>query len=298
MDKNLKPVGENADQKQCEHKLATRPNGFAHCVFFLENEMMSFVKKAALATALASSAMSASAATTGTPAKGEPIVVLVHGAFSDGSAWSKVIPLLQAQGLKVVAVQNPLTSLADDVATTKRALEAQTGPVVLVGHSYGGVVITEAGSDEHVKSLVYVAAYAPGEGQSIADLNKDYPTPAGFSELVADKRGFLTLTRNGVAKYLAQDVSPEQAALMEATQKPTNGKNFEEKVGVPAWKTKPSWYIVAEHDFMLQPALQKVLAKNISAHVVTLSSSHTPQISQPAEVAKVILEAVAEVAKK
>ena len=256
---------------------------------------MSFVKKAALAATLASTAVSGGATTTNAAGRENPTVVLVHGAFADGSAWNRVIPLLQAQGLKVVSVQNPLTSLADDIASTKRVLDAQTGPVILVGHSYGGVVISEAGNNEHVRSLVYVAAYAPGEGQSIADLNKDYPTPAGFSELVADKDGFLTLTANGVAKYLAQDVAPEQAGVIAATQRPTRGKNFEEKIGIPAWKTKPSWYIVAERDFMLQPDLQKVMAKNISAHVVTLSTSHSPQVSQPDEVAKVILKAAANV---
>lgn len=256
---------------------------------------MSFVKNAALAAALASAAVAAGATTTNAAGKETPTIVLVHGAFADGSAWSRVIPLLQAQGLKVISVQNPLTSLAADIASTKRVLDAQTGPVVLVGHSYGGVVISEAGNNEHVRALVYVAAYAPGEGQSIADLNKDYPTPPGFSELVADKDGFLTLTPNGVAKFLAQDVAPEQAGVMAATQKPTRGKNFEEKIGIPAWKTKPSWYIVAEHDFMLQPDLQKVMAKNISAHVVTLSTSHSPQVSQPAEVVKVILEAAAQI---
>src|SRR5215471_10010876 len=119
----------------------------------------------------------------------KPTVVLVHGAFADGSTWNKVIPLLQAKGLQVVSVQNPLTSLGDDVAATRRVLDMQTGPVVLVGNSWGGVVISEAGQHERVKSLVYVAAFAPSEGQSVTDMSKDYPTPLGFNHIVADKGG-------------------------------------------------------------------------------------------------------------
>ncbi|MGY8678854.1 alpha/beta fold hydrolase [Bradyrhizobium sp. UFLA05-153] len=137
-------------------------------------------------------------------------MVLVHGAFADGSAWNKVIPLLQEKGLTVVSVQNPLTSLADDVATTRRMLDNQTGPVVLVGHSWGGVVITEAGKHERVKALVYVAAFAPSEGQSVAGVSKDYPTPSGFAHILADKEGFLTLSLEGVSKHLAPDVPAEQ----------------------------------------------------------------------------------------
>ncbi len=249
--------------------------------------MKHLTKKVILAAAMGSAAAAGGAA----PAK--PTVVLVHGAFVDGSVWNKVIPQLEAKGLKVVAVQNPLTSLADDVAATKRVLDMQAGPVVLVGNSWGGVVITEAGRHERVKSLVYIAAFAPAEGQSIVSASKGYPTPSGFSHLVADKEGFLTLTLEGVQKHLGQFVPAAEAKLMAATQVPIRGLNFEEKVGVPAWKSKPSWYFVSEQDNMLAPALQKDMAKNISARVVSLPADHSPHVSRPGDVAKLILAAAA-----
>ncbi|EMW0834841.1 alpha/beta hydrolase [Enterobacter roggenkampii] len=259
--------------------------------------MQSSSKTAIIAAALGAAAAVSTAAPVAAAEVQKPTVVLVHGAFADGSTWNKVIPLLQEKGLKVVAVQNPLSSLADDVTATRRVLDMQTGPVVLVGHSWGGVPVTEAGQQENVKALVYVAAFAPSEGQSVVDLSKDYPTPSGFNHIVADKEGFLTLSLEGVQKHLAQDVSAEQTKLMFATQTPTRGKNFEEKVTVAAWKTKPSWYIVSEQDYMLQPALQAAMAKKISAHVTTLLAGHAPHLSQPSEVAKVILEAVTYVSK-
>ena len=242
-----------------------------------------------VAATMSSSAMAA----TPQNAAQNPTVVLVHGAFSDGSAWSKVIPVLEAQGLEVVAVQNPLTSFHEDVIITRRALARIKGPVVLVGHSYGGAVITEAGANnDAVKALVYVAAFAPSVGQSVSDLTKDYPTPSGFSHIDADAEGYLKLTREGVEKHLAQDVSAEQAALIYATQAPTNGAVFGVKITNSAWENKPSWYIVSEHDHMLDTDLQKAMAKKIHAHMTAFSSSHTPHVSQPTEVAKVILDAV------
>ena len=254
--------------------------------------MHSATKNALAAAALGAAALTSTAAPADSAtAAQKPTVVLVHGAFADGSTWNDVIPLLQARGLKVVAVQNPLTSLAEDVAATRRVLSRETAPVVLVGHSYGGVVITEAGQRENVKALVYVAAYAPSEGQSIADLNKDYPTPSGFSHLVADKEGFLTLTQEGVSQHLAQDVAAAQTRLMAATQALTQGKNFEDKVSVAAWKTKRSWYVVSEKDHMIQPDLQRAMAKRMQATVTSLPAGHAPQLSRPADVAAVILEA-------
>jgi len=252
---------------------------------------MQSTTKAALTAAVLSTAALASSAASPEAHVAKPTVVLVHGAFADGSTWNKVIPQLQAKGLKVVAVQNPLTSLADDVAATRRAIRQVNGPVVLVGHSWGGVVITEAGQADNVKSLVYVAAFAPNEGQSITDLSKGYPTPAGFSQIVADKDGFLTLTSEGVAKYLAQDVPAEQTSLMAAIQGPVRGKNFEEKVSTAAWKGRPVWYVVAEQDYMLQPDLQRAMAKTIHANVTTLPAGHAPQISRPGDVVEVILKA-------
>lgn len=260
--------------------------------------MKSFIKTMALAIIAIGVGISlASAAPAATEEGKQTTVVLVHGAFADGSAWDKVIPILQAKGLHVVAVQNPLTSLADDVAATRRALDVQTGPVVLVGHSWGGMVITEIGKHERVKALVYVAAYAPSEGESATDLGKDYPKPVGLNFLVADKEGFVTMSPEGLAKHLAQDVSVSQTKLMVATQGPIRGKNFDEKATVAAWKTKPSWYVLSEQDHMMQPALQKAMAEKISAHIVSLPASHVPQLSKPTEVANAILAAAAEPSK-
>lgn len=260
--------------------------------------MQSLVKNAMAAVAIGGAVAASAATSVGVGATPQqPTVVLVHGAFADGSTWSQVIPLLQAQGLKVVTAQNPLTSLADDVAATRRVLNRETGPVVLVGWSYGGVVITEAGQQENVKALVYVAAYAPSENQSIADLNKDYPTPPGLNHLNADKEGFLTLTEEGVSKYLAQDVPAAQTKVIAATQHLTQGQNFAAKVSVAAWKTKRSWYVISEQDHMLQPDLQRALAKKIQATVVTLPTSHAPHLSRPADVAAAILAATTAVAK-
>ncbi|SCK60418.1 Pimeloyl-ACP methyl ester carboxylesterase [Variovorax sp. HW608] len=263
--------------------------------------MQSIAKNAIAAAALGAAALTTAAApadkAVSDAVSQKPTVVLVHGAFADGSTWNQVIPLLQAKGLKVVTAQNPLTSLADDVAATRRVLNRETGPVVLVGHSYGGVVITEAGQQEKVKALVYVAAYAPSENQSIADLNKDYPTPPGLTHLTADKDGFLTLTQEGVSKHLAQDVPAAQTKVIAATQHLTQGKNFEDKVSFAAWKTKPSWYIISEQDHMLQPDLQRALAKKIQASVVSLPTSHAPHLSRPADVAAVILAATEAVSR-
>jgi pimeloyl-ACP methyl ester carboxylesterase len=220
-------------------------------------------------------------------------VVLVHGAFADGSAWNQVVPLLQAKGLKVVSVQNPLSSLADDVAATRRVIDAQTGPVVLVGHSWAGIVITEAGVDERVKALVYVAAFAPAEGQSAVDLSKGYPKSEGSNYFVADKEGFVTMTPEGIAKQLAQDLPAAQTNLMAVSQGPVRGANFEEKTTRAAWKTRPSWFIVSTQDHMIQPALQEAMAKNIGAKVVTLPASHVPQLSRPKAVADAIIAAAA-----
>jgi pimeloyl-ACP methyl ester carboxylesterase len=222
----------------------------------------------------------------------KPTVVLVHGAFADGSDWTKVIPLLQAKGIKVQAVQNGLNSLADDVAATRRAINREPGKVVLVGHSWGGTVITEAGNNDKVAGLVYVAAFAPNAGQSTEELGKGYPTPPGIASLVADAEGYLTLPLDALAKNFAQDVPETQAHVMAATQGPIQAKAFSEKVGAAAWTSRPSWYIVSEKDRMIQPDLERAMAKTIGAKVTSLPTSHVPQQSRPADVAKVILDAV------
>lgn len=221
----------------------------------------------------------------------KPTVVFVHGAFADGSSWNEVIPALQAQGLHVVSVQNPLSSLADDVAATRRALDAQTGPVVLVGHSWGGVVITEVGKHPRVQSLVYVASFAPSVGQSINDLASQHPRSSGFDHVIVDKEGFATMSYEGISSHFAQDLPSARHRVMAATQGPIRAAAFDEKVSTTAWSSTPSWFIVAEGDRMVQPALQMDNAKKISATVVRVQAGHVPQLSRPKEVVAAILDA-------
>jgi pimeloyl-ACP methyl ester carboxylesterase len=218
-------------------------------------------------------------------------VVLVHGAFADGSSWNKVIPLLQARGFDVVAVQNPLTSLADDVAATQRAMESAPGPVVLVGHSWGGAVITQAGADDRVKALVYVAAFAPDAGQSVNDLLKLGPVPAWATSLRKDSAGFLTLPPAIVAKDFAQDLPAAEAKVMAATQGPWAERCTGDVLSAAAWKEKPSWYVVASNDHMINPAAQAHMAGRIHATVSTVSASHVPMLSHPDDVAAAIVAA-------
>lgn len=227
------------------------------------------------------------------PANNEkPSVVIVHGAFADGSDWAKVIPLLQAKGLHVVAVQNPLSSLDDDAAAAKRVIDAQPGQVVLVGHSWGGTVITQAGDNPKVSALVYVAAFAPDVGQSTGELGKGFPTAPGLAHLTHDATGWLSLTEEGMAKHFAQDLPASTTAVMSATQGWIAGDTFGQKVSNAAWRSKPSWYLLTEDDHMLVPEQQRAMAKAIHAKLSTVRSSHVPQQSQPAKVATVILEAV------
>jgi pimeloyl-ACP methyl ester carboxylesterase len=218
-------------------------------------------------------------------------IVLVHGAWGDGSNWSKVIPLLEAKGLHVVAVQNPLTSLDDDVASTKRAIALMDGPVLLVGHSYGGAVITEAGNDPKVIGLVYIAAFTPDAGQAAGDLGKPFPVPPGLGELRPDAFGFLSLTPKGISEDFAQDLSLSEKQMIIATQHPTSGAALGGKVTTPAWKSKPSWYVVAKNDRMIAPQLEELMAKQIKAKTITLTSGHLAMMSKPAEIADFIADA-------
>ncbi|WP_431103749.1 alpha/beta hydrolase [Roseateles noduli] len=251
-----------------------------------------------IATAVAASAFAASAglstvALAATPAaSAQPSVVIVHGAFADGSDWAKVIPLLQREGVQVTAVQNPLSSLADDVAAARRAIDAQPGKVVLVGHSWGGTVITEAGTSDKVASLVYVAAFAPNVGQNTAEQGKGFPTPSGLAHFKADAQGWLSLTAEGMKNHFAQDLPAATTAVMTATQGPIQAKAFEQAVSAAAWKTKPSYYLLATADHMIAPEAQAAMAQRAGAKVTKVDSSHVPQQSQPEAVAKVILDAV------
>ncbi len=217
-------------------------------------------------------------------------VVLVHGAFADGSSWAKVIPLLEAKGLHVTAVQNPLSSLADDVAATKRAVANQDGPVILVGHSWAGMVISEAGNDPKVAGLVYVAALVPDKGQSANDVVKPYPPGPGLGEAKPDAAGFLSLSRKGIDEDFVPDVPAAERAIVYATQGTWNSACLGDKVSAPAWATKPSWYI-AVNDRMLSPEYEQAIAKHIHATTTTLPTGHVPMLSKPKDVAAVIIEA-------
>src|SRR5205809_1989011 len=217
-------------------------------------------------------------------------VVLVHGAFADGSSWAKVIPLLEAKGLHVAAVQNPLSSLADDVAATKRAIAHQDGPIILVGHSWAGMVISEAGNDPKVAGLVYVAAIVPDENQSANDVLKPYSPPPGLAEAKPDAAGFLSLTRKGIDEDFVPDLPPAERAIVYSTQGPWNSACLAHKVSVPAWTTKPSWYI-AVNDRMLSPEYEQAIAEHIHATTSTLPTSHVPMLLTLKDVAAVIIEA-------
>ncbi len=226
-------------------------------------------------------------------AQGARNIVLVHGAWADGSCWSRVIALLQAKGFHVVAVQNALTSLAADVAATKRIIALQDGPVILVGHSYAGVVITEAGNDPKVVGLVYVAAFAPREGESINSVSKPYPPAPLGGELRLDAQGFLTATRKGIAEDMAQDLPDMEQQIPNATQGQTAAAVSGATVTTAAWKSKPSWAVIAGHDRAIPPELEKDEAATIKATSITLPANHLAMLSHLREVAELIERAAA-----
>lgn len=224
--------------------------------------------------------------------KSRPTIVLVHGAWADGTGWQEVIKRLEREGYPVIAVQNPLTSLVDDVATTKRVLDAQTGPTIAVGHSYGGAVITGAAvGNANVKALVYIAAFAPAIGEPIGALLQQYPTELG-QILEFDTAGFGYLNRARFRAVFAADVDRATAGVMAATQKPAFGGIFAEHLDAVAWATIPAWYMVAKEDKALSPAMERFLAQRMGATTVEIKASHVPFISEPGEVVKLIEKAV------
>jgi len=252
----------------------------------------------AIAALLMAGALATVAAAQANMSAGVKNVVLVHGAFADGSSWSKVIPLLQAKGLHVVAVQNPLTSLADDVAATKRAIALQDGPVILVGHSYGGAIITEAGNDPKVVGLVFVAAFAPGDGESVTSISKPYPAAPLGGELRPDAQGFLSITPKGFAEDFAQDLPEKEERVLLATQGPANARAFDATITTAAWNSKPSWFAIAGNDRAIPPELEKAEAARMKATSITLPSSHLAMLSHPKEVAELIEQAAAKAGTK
>ena len=222
-------------------------------------------------------------------------VVLVHGGFVDGSGWEGVYKILRKDGYSVSIVQNPTTSLADDVAVTKRAIASMNGPVILVGHSYGGVVITESGTDPKVVGLVYVTAFAPDKGESVGSLIKDPPPGAPVPPILPPKDGFLFLDRAKFAASFAADVNPELATFMADSQVPWGLDALNGAVTEPAWKSKPSWYLVATDDKMIPPDAQRGMSRRAGAKAVEVKGSHSIYVSQAQATASLIEKASKEV---
>jgi pimeloyl-ACP methyl ester carboxylesterase len=225
-------------------------------------------------------------------------IVLVHGGFVDGSGWQGVHDILKKDGYNVTVVQNPTVSLGDDVAVTKRAIAAQKGPVLLVGHSYGGVVITEAGNDPKVKGLVYVAAFAPDKGESVASLIKDPPPGAPVPPILPPQDGFLFLDQAKFAASFAADVGEKQARFMAASQVPWGVEALSGAVTEASWKSKPSWYLVAKDDKMIPPPAQRQMSQRAGSSVTEVPGSHAVYVSRPKAVAEVIEKAAREIAAK
>jgi len=243
---------------------------------------------------MAASTAFAAPATPVLPGAVKPVtVVLVHGAWADGSSWSKVIPLLQSRGVNVVAVQLDLTTLKEDAAIVGRVVSALSGKVVLVGHSYGGAVITQAGADAKVAGLVYVAAFAPGSGESIADMTKPFPAPPWQAGLVPDSKGYLALNQPTYLATFAPDLPRAEGMVFAATQRPIFNHALADKVDVAAWKTKPSRWVLSGADAMVPPPFQQAQAARINAHVTSIAgASHAVMLSHPGEVSAVIYAAV------
>ena len=248
-------------------------------------------REIAIAVALLSALLLAATAPaqTAKPAEARN-VVLVHGAWADGSSWSEVIPRLQAAGLHVTAVQNPLTSLTDSVAATRRALALQDGPTVLVAHSWGGTVISEAGMDPKVTALVYVAARAPDAGEDFVALSATFPTMpvrAGVQE----RDGFSNLSEQAFLDHFANGIAREKAEVLYAVQEPAAASLFGGRTTLAAWRSKPSWYAVSKLDQTISPDLERFLAGRMKATTVELEAGHLSLVSHPQEIAELIFAA-------
>lgn len=247
----------------------------------------------AMSAAMLAGGGGAAAATPATATK--PSIVLVHGGFVDGSGWEGVHKILKKDGYDVSIVQNPTISLADDVAVTRRVIAAQPGRVVLVGHSYGGVVITEAGTHDKVAGLVYIAAFAPAKGESVKTLIKDPLPGAPVPPILPPQDGFLLLDKSKFAASFAADVNPDTAAFMANSQVPWGVDALGGAVSDPAWKSKPSWYLVATDDRMIPPGAQRLMSIRAGATVTETGGSHAVYVSKPHAVADLIKQAASKV---
>jgi pimeloyl-ACP methyl ester carboxylesterase len=217
-------------------------------------------------------------------------IVLVHGAFADGSSWNQVIRLLQGKDYNVTAVQQPLTSLEEDVAITRHILSMQQGSTILVGHSYGGLIITVAGNEPNVSGLVYIAAYAPDEGESLNDLKSKFAPAPGAAHVRPDDQGYVWIERSAFPEFFAGDVDVEEARVMAAVQMPWKIP-VSKMISHPAWRSRPCWYQISERDKMINPELQRSMAKRIGATTISLDASHASAVSHPRDVADLIMEA-------
>jgi pimeloyl-ACP methyl ester carboxylesterase len=227
---------------------------------------------------------------------GRPNIVLVHGAWADGSCWSGVIERLQADGFRVTAPQFPLTSLADDVARLRQVLAFQDGPTVVVGHSYGGQIMTALGDDAHnVVALVYIAAFGLDEGESLGQLLSQGPVTPALAHLFTDARGFGWLSEEDFVEHFAGDVDSTRAHVMYAVQQPLASSAFTDVMGVPAWKSLPSWYLVAQNDEALPPDAERQFAGRMGATTTEISSSHVAMVSHATEVAQLIATAAEQI---
>jgi len=226
----------------------------------------------------------------------KPTIIFVHGLWADGSCWNKIIPSLVDQGFNVISVQNPTTSLEDDVAATKRAIKLAGRDVILIGHSWGGFVITEAGDDPHVKALVYVAAYAPDQGETVPSVTKRVPDTQ-LTNFVQNIDGFLTLSKEGVTKAFANGLPADEQNMIFCVQQPASQNVFKGVASHVAWKEKPSWYVVAAYDQTINPDLERLMAERAKAKTTTVKSPHVAMLGQPTEVLGVIREAIQSVTK-
>ena len=257
------------------------------------------MKYQALAAALALATQAAympAPAQASSQKSGRPTIVLVHGGFVDGSGWAGVYELLRKDGYNVAVVQNPTISLAGDAAATRAVIDAQPGPVVLVGHSYGGAVITEAGNDPKVAALVYIAAFVPDNGQSVDALIKTFPAGGPQPPILPPREGFLLLDKSKFAAAFAGDVDPKTADFMAESQVPWGLGALTGSVTEAAWKSKPTWYLLTRDDRMIPPEAQRTMSKKIGGTVVETDGSHAIYVSKPKPVVEIIKQAAAKVA--
>lgn len=219
-------------------------------------------------------------------------IVLVHGAWADGSSWSEVIPYLQKAGYNVTAPQFPLTSYDSNIARLREVLDLQEGPTIIVGHSYGGQIMTALGTDTpNVAALVYIAAFGLDEGETLGGLLSQGPSPPALAHMRIDDRGFAWIPQSDFVEHFAADVDSVKANVMYAVQQPISGSAFDDKMGTPAWKTLPSWYLVATNDEAIPPDAQRIMAQRMGANTSSIASSHVPMVSHPEEVAQLIIGA-------